>query len=147
MVSILKANASLVAAALLSALLVVGVLTFAGPCVHDDGTQGACFAASQAIFAAAIVALATSVAAVFLKSMRVRGVLSLVAAGAGVLAAASPGTLFPLCMVQTMRCWTVMRPFALVVGIIIAICGVVAAARAFSGKANRQAARRKAGRA
>ena len=147
MVSILKANAPLIAAAILSVLLTVGVLTFAGPCIHEDGTHGACFAASQAILASAFVALVASVVGVVLGNARVRGILSFVAGGAGLFAAASPGLLFPLCMMQTMRCWAIMRPFALIVGILITICGVVAAVRVLSGKTARQSTRRKAGQA
>ena len=31
-----------IVAGVLALLLVVGVLTFAGPCVHDDGTASVC---------------------------------------------------------------------------------------------------------
>lgn len=123
--------------AVLAALLAVGVLTFAGPCMHEDGSQAACFAASQAILAAAIASFFAVVAALLLRNQRAQGVLALVAALAGAFAAASPGGLFGLCMVQTMRCWTTMRPFAMVVGVLICLCGVVAAVRAFRSKAGR----------
>lgn len=136
-VSKIRANLSLVIAAVLSALLVVGVLTFAGPCVHEDGSHGGCFTASQAIVTCAAISLVASIVGIALGKARARGALALVAALAGACAAACPGWLFSLCMVQTMRCWTIMRPFALVLGILVAVCGVVAAVKAFSAKASR----------
>lgn len=121
----------LVTTAVLAALLVVGVLTFAGPCMHEDGSRAACFTASRAILAAAIVSLVMAVAALFLKNRRVQSVFACVSALAGAVAAASPGGLFGLCMVQTMHCWTAMRPFAMVAGALVCVCGVAAAVRAF----------------
>ena len=123
--------------AALALLLAAGVLTFAGPCVHEDGSTAACSAASQAILAAAIASFIAAVVSLLLGSRRAQGALSLVAALAGAFAVAIPGGLFGLCMMQTMRCWTAMRPFAMVVGALICLCGIVAAVRAFRSKAGR----------
>ena len=51
---------------------------------------------------------------------------------AGVFATIAPGGLFALRMVQTMRCWTIMRPFALVFGIVIAFAGAAMLFRAYA---------------
>lgn len=127
----------LIVGAALSALLVVGVLTFAGPCVHDDGSHAACYAASQAILVAGIVALVASVASVIVRGGLARGVLAVSVVLASAFAAVSPGVLFPLCMMQTMRCHLMMRPFALVVGGAVCVCGIVAVVVAFRAKAGR----------
>ena len=127
----------LIVGAAFSALLVVGVLTFAGPCVHDDGSHAACYTASQAILAAGVVAFVASVAGIVVRNDLARCVLAVGAVLAGAFAVASPGALFPLCMMQTMRCHLVMRPFALVVGVVVCVCGIVAAVVAFRAKAGR----------
>ena len=131
MASSIRANLPFVITALAAALLAVGVLTFAGPCVHEDGSPGSCFGASQAVLAAAVASLVFAIAGIAVPNKRIGGALGLAAACAGIVAAASPGGLFGMCMVQTMRCWTIMRPFSLVLGVVIALCGIVAAVMCF----------------
>ena len=112
--------------AIVGALLAIGVSTFAGPCMHDDGTTGACAAASQAVLVAGIVACAVGLLGVlFARNIQANITLSIIGVIAGIVAIASPGGLFAMCMMQTMRCWTIMRPFALVLGAVIAIVSVV----------------------
>jgi len=132
-----RLNIPLIVGVAFSALLVVGVLTFAGPCVHDDGSHAACYAASQAILVAGIVALVASAAGAVMRNSLAQGMLAVSVVLASAFAAASPGVFFPLCMMQTMRCHLIMRPFALVVGVVACICGIVAAVVAFRAKAGR----------
>ena len=127
----LKSKAVQIALLALSVLLVVGVMTFAGPCVHDDGTVAACHEAAQAVLVAGAVASALSLAALFVSNGRASGVIALATACCGAFAAAAPGTLFGMCMMQTMRCWAVMRPFALACGALVCIGGLVVAVRSF----------------
>ena len=103
------------------AVLVAGVLTFAGPCVHDDGTAATCATAAQAVLGAGIVALVAGLAAAFMRSVQAQTILAIAGIVAGIFATIAPGGLFPLCMMQTMRCWTLMRPFAIALGVLIAI--------------------------
>lgn len=108
----------------LSVLLVVGILTFAGPCgVHDDGSVSSCFWAARAILGAGVVLVALSVARLLSRDEGERRGLSFGIALAGGLVAVLPGTLINLCMMQTMRCHTIMRPFALGVGAALAVVG------------------------
>ena len=127
----LKSKPLVCAALVLCVLLVVGSLTFAGPCVHDDGSAAACHAAAHAVTAAGCVGAVAALMALFVRSRAASGVLSLVCAASGLFAAICPGTLFGLCMMQTMRCWTVMKPFALVCGVIVCALGVIAAIMLF----------------
>ena len=108
-------------------LLAVGALTFAGPCVHDDGSVAACHAAAHAVVACGVIAAMASLAALFPRNVRTAWCLAFVSAAAGLFAAVSPGTLFGLCMMQTMRCWTVMKPFALVCGGVVFLCALIGA--------------------
>ena len=108
-----KAAGLVYAAAALSLLLVVGVLSFAGPCVHDDGTTGVCASAGNALAVEGAVMLACCVVG---SLMRKKPVLvmacCIVSAVVGVVGFFTPGTILPLCMMETMRCWTLMAPFA-----------------------------------
>lgn len=110
----------------LSSILLVGILTFAGPCgVHDDGTMSSCYWASRAVLGVGVVLAVISLVRIFERDEGERRGLSFSAALLGVLVAVLPGVLIDLCMMQTMRCHTVMRPFALVMGVLIAVVGGV----------------------
>ena len=121
-----------VAALVIAALLAIGVITFAGPCVHEDGSTAACQGAANAILVAGIAGCIAALASLLARNAKASGVWALVAACCGAFAAAAPGTLLGLCMMQTMRCWTVMRPFALVCGTALFLCAVIAAIRSFA---------------
>ena len=110
-------------------LLLVGVLTFAGPCTHEDGTLAACSTAGQATSIAAALGLALSVVALAVRNRKVSGALALAAAIAAIFAAIAPGTVFPLCMMRSMHCWAVMQPYSLVMGVAAAILCLVGAVR------------------
>ena len=124
----------LVIACLLGVLLVVGVLTFAGPCVHEDGSTSACHDASVAILVAGVASALAALVALISSNHAVTGALSVIAAFAAAFAAFAPGNLFGLCMMQTMRCWTIMKPFALVCGGAIALLALIQAVIAFRNR-------------
>lgn len=111
-------------ATVLSALLVIGILTFAGPCgVHDDGSVSSCHWASRAILGAGVVLVILSVVRIFERDEGERRGLSLGIALVGGLVAALPSFLIDLCMMQTMRCHIIMKPFALAIGIALLVVG------------------------
>ena len=108
----------------LSVLLLAGLLTFAGPCgVHDGGTVSSCHWASRASMGVGVVLALIAIVLIFERDEGERRGLSLAAALLGVLVALMPGVIVDLCMMQTMRCHVVMRPFALVIGVLIAVVG------------------------
>ena len=127
MIEIVKQRPFVVVSLILALLLMVGALTFAGPCVHDDGSASACHAAARAIVGGGVVAIVAALVALLVRNAKLAGFVELVSACVGLFAAASPGTLFGLCMMQTMRCWTVMKPFALVCGGALFLCALVGA--------------------
>lgn len=136
---IVKAKPAHVAALIVAALLTIGVLTFAGPCVHEDGSLAACHGAANAVLYAGVAGCIAALASLLAGNPKVSGACALVVACCGVFAVAAPGTLFSMCMMQTMRCWTVMRPFALVCGVVLLSCAVVAAVRSFVSSRGRLA--------
>ncbi|MBR1828488.1 MAG: DUF4418 family protein [Atopobiaceae bacterium] len=100
----------------LSALLAVGVLTFAGPCVHDDGTVGACYGASRVLVGLGACAFVASVVRVLVSNVTVQRVLTALVLVVGAAAAILPGNVVPLCMMSAMRCNAIMHPFGIAVG-------------------------------
>ena len=116
--------------AVLGVVLVLGAMTFAGPCVHDDGSTSMCRTAQIAIIAGGVAAAVLSVASLLVGNSKAVGVLSIVAAACGVFVAVAPGNAFPLCMMATMHCRLVMQPFAQFAGIAIAVVSLIAGVRA-----------------
>ncbi|MBR0406194.1 MAG: DUF4418 family protein [Eggerthellaceae bacterium] len=111
---------------LLVALLVVGVMTFAGPCTdHDGQTEMSCLWASRAVIAAGVVTAILAIVRIFETDEGERRGLSLSCALLGFLMAALPGPVISLCADPSMHCNSVMRPFVLVVGIAIGVTGAV----------------------
>ena len=98
------------AALLLSVVIAVGSVSFLGPCVHEDGSFGACHWAGQAMLGIGLLLAVLSLAALLVKDGRLRAGLLFAAAAAAVLGLFVPGTLIRLCGMATMRCRAVMRP-------------------------------------
>ena len=115
----------------LGVLAVVGALTFAKPCVHADGSLATCHSAGQAIWILGAVVALCALVQLFSGKLAVKSALADVMAVLGVVMVLAPGTLFPLCMMQTMRCWTTARPFAMLVGGVIAVVALVSAILCF----------------
>ena len=98
------------AALLLSAVTAAGSVSFLGPCVHEDGSFGACHWAGQAMLGIGLLLAVLSLTALLVKDGRVRAGILFAAAAAAVLGVFVPGTLINLCGMATMRCRAVMRP-------------------------------------
>ena len=109
----------------------VGVKTFLGPCVHEDGSFGPCHWAGQAVFGIWLLLLAESL-------LLTAG--SLLSAGASpqgnsgfgtglfsamlctaVLGICMPGGLIRLCSMATMRCLALMRPAMIILFVLAAL--------------------------
>lgn len=101
---------SLIAAGF-SLLLCIGVLTFLGPCVHEDGTTGVCGEAGRlsAILGGCAAAFAL-LSAVLRHKGKLAVCLLILTAGCGAAAFFTPGGIQPLCMMDTMRCRAIMTP-------------------------------------
>lgn len=102
---------------------IVGVMTFAGPCVHDDGSTATCAQASWGIVGGAVFLAGAAIAQVAVEGRTARIVCAVICALLGVFIFLVPGTILPLCMMDTMHCQAVMKPFAQLMGAIAVILG------------------------
>ena len=99
--------------AALALFLCVGTATFLGPCIHEDGSAGPCRDAGTAsvLLSGTLAVLALLP---LLLAIRRAPLLSVVPdAAAAVLSVVLflvPGVLCRLCMMDTMRCLSVMQP-------------------------------------
>ena len=101
------------AAVLVIALLsAAGVSTVLGPCVHEDGSFGACHWAGRALFGISLLLSAQSICALFFsfRNQAVAKGLFLAMALTGAVALFIPGPLISLCTMASMRCRALMRP-------------------------------------
>lgn len=92
----------------LSLAAAIGSFTFLAPCVHDDGTVGACWWAGRTLLGLGCL---LGVFSVFtLLSARARFGTYLAGIAVSVLGILTPGTLISLCRMDSMRCRAVMQP-------------------------------------
>ena len=121
-------------------IALIAVKTFAGPCIHDDGSAAACTGAGDGIMWVSIVATVLALVRLFVPSRAGKIALAVAVAALGVAIALIPGTIMPLCMMETMHCQALMKPTAMVLGVLTAIVGVAGAVlSARAGKASRRA--------
>ena len=66
-----------IVATTLSAVLILGMLTFAGPCAHEDGSAGTCLRAQRAVLGVGAVLLVLSLVRIFERDEGERRGLSL----------------------------------------------------------------------
>lgn len=110
----------------LSLVLLLGtkfVFHACGP--KEDGTFMRCHAAEVAVLIVAAVASLVAVIQFFLKNPRVKAFLSETGILLACLAAAIPGRIFGLCMMESMHCQAVMKPAVTVVSVLLIVAGVV----------------------
>ena len=94
----------------LAAVAAVGSVTFLGPCVHEDGSAGPCAKAGTAVLIAGCVLAVLAVLILAFRGRGIRTVLFIAAAAVSVIGILLPGTLYPLCKMDTMHCRAVMQP-------------------------------------
>lgn len=120
---------------ILAAAIAVGSVTVLGPCVHEDGSAGPCAKAGTTILADGCVLAALALLVLFLRKRGTRIALFAAAAVASVIGILLPGTLFPLCKMDTMHCRAVMQPSMIILfalTLIVSAAGILTA-----GKQNR----------
>jgi len=111
---------------ILAAAAAIGSQSFLAPCIHDDGSFGACHWAGQALCGLGC-ALAL-IAAMCLCLRRARFGLYLGAAPVCLLGILTPGTLIDLCRMSTMRCRTVTQPAMIILFSAALVCALAGAA-------------------
>ena len=124
----MKKNVCGIILAVLGAAIAAGAATVLGPCVHEDGSAAACTAAGTAVLCGGCVLAALAAAILCVRSPAARTVLFFVALCACAVGTALPGTIFPLCKMDTMRCRAVMQPAAIILfaaALIVSACGII----------------------
>ena len=106
---------------ILSLIAAAGSQTFIGPCVHEDGSFGACHWAGQMLLGVGCLLAVLALLALFLPKQR--SGLYLAILPAAVLGIAAPNGLIALCKMDDMRCRMLMRPAMTVLFVIILIAG------------------------
>ena len=108
----------------------VGSVSFLGPCVHEDGTAGACHWAGRSLLGLGSLTTILSLLAVLLPRARFGLYLSI--ALTCILGILTPGTLISLCKMSSMRCRAVMQPAMIILFAaagLTALCGAIACLR------------------
>lgn len=123
---------------IVNALFLAGLLTVLRSCdAAEDGTWMHCHSAWVTVLVLAAAMLALSVLKLFDKNPRVGLAFDIVTVPLAVITALTPGTIIGMCMMNTMRCRSVMRPGVLV------FCVLAALAAAADGLAQRGAIKKK----
>mgnify|MGYP002859955901 CR=1 FL=1 len=112
--------------AVLSAILAIGVVTAFKACAPmEDGSWMNCHNAQMQVFVTAIVITIIAVVNIFLNNKKINLCLGIVGVILAVLAAIVPGIITHLCMMNTMRCHTIMRPYVVVLSVLFIIAQVL----------------------
>ena len=111
---------------LISVFLAVGVKVIFHACgAKDDGSFMHCHDAENTVMYIGIGMAVLSLAGIFIKNKTVSVILSCLSAAAAVVAALIPQTIIKMCMMNTMRCHSVMRPAVIVTCAVFAVCAVM----------------------
>ncbi len=106
---------------LLCLILLIGTLTiFSGCAMKDDGTWMKCHKAQIAVNIGAAILTVLSALQVFIHKNPVKVLLSVSIAAGSVIVFLIPGILMLMCMMHTMRCYTLMQPFVRIISVLIA---------------------------
>ena len=106
----------------LSVVFLIGILTFFAPCSpRDDGSWMTCHWAGQAVTGIAAVLLVISVIHLVVKDAKVKQGLALAMIPVALFSIILPGNMIDLCMMDTMRCRSVMRPATLIVSVLVIV--------------------------
>ena len=116
-----------------SLVVAIGSVTFLGPCVHEDGSVGACHWASRALLGLGCLLAVLSVLALLVRPARTGIYLSILPVC--ILGMLTPGTLISLCRMSTMHCRAVMQPSMLV---LLAVAGLASLAGIWACLRNRK---------
>ena len=110
---------------MLSLIIVTGSQTFLSPCVHEDGSFGACHWAGRSILGLGGALGVLAALALCVKRARPGVYLgTLPVCALGIL---TPGTLIDLCRMSTMRCRMVMQPATVILFSAALLCGLAGA--------------------
>ena len=113
----------------LAMIIAVGSVTVLGPCIHEDGSEAPCTGTGRAILADGILLAVLSVFLLFIKAPKMRLILFMITAVAALAGILMPGTLLPVCKMDTMHCRMVMQPAIIILfalALLTSACGTMA---------------------
>ena len=110
----------------LSVFLTVGVKFVFHACGSKaDGSFMNCHKAEQIVFITGCVLTVMSVLLLVLKNAKVRKVLAVAMIPVSIVTALIPNTIIKLCMMNDMRCHTVMKPAVIIISVVIAAYSLI----------------------
>ena len=92
---------------------------------QEDGGYMACHWAQQAVMAAGIILTVQAAALVCTSDKKIQQIISLTIAGGAIVTALIPNIMINLCMMPTMHCNAVMRPWTIVCCVVLFIVCVI----------------------
>ena len=110
---------------ILAVCVSVGSQTFLSPCVHEDGSFGACHWAGQTLLGLGCVLAVLAVLSLCVKRARFGSLLG--ALPVCVMGILTPGTLIDLCRMSTMRCRMLMQPGMIILFSAALLCALIGA--------------------
>ncbi len=109
----------------LSVLLSGGVMTVFRACSpKEDGTWMHCHHAQMIVFCLGVVLTVLTIVSMFIQNQKIKMWLKIVTGLVCVAAMLVPGTLVKMCMMNDMRCHSVMKPFVWVLGGLLLLASV-----------------------
>ena len=110
---------------ILSIIVIIGSQSFLSPCVHEDGSFGACHWAGQALLGLGCALGVIGALALCVSRARFGAYLS--AMPLSVLGILPPGTLIDLCHMSPMRCRMLMQPAMIILFSAALLCSLIGA--------------------
>jgi len=103
----------------ISLFCAIGLMTFCRACdLKPDGSWMRCHAAQMMAFAVSLCLTLIMLCPAFIKNKLARSIFYVLGLAGGILLFLVPGIIKPLCMMQTMRCYTHMQPYVRVLSIV-----------------------------
>ncbi len=113
---------NLIAALVLS----VGIMTVFQACaLQDNGSWMKCHDAQLYIFYIGIVITLLSLLYIFINSRLSKLIINTLVIGLAILQAFLPGNILSMCSLFSMRCYTIMKPFSIIMGVILVLLSVI----------------------
>ena len=110
----------------LSVLLAAGVQTVFRACAQkEDGTWMHCHEVQKYLFIIGIILALLSVLGLAVKKRTAAILLDFASIVFAAVAVLLPGTVMQMCMMDTMRCYTMMQPYARVTGVALILVSVI----------------------
>ncbi len=105
----------------LSLLLALGSFTVFAACgVKEDGSWMRCHSAQTTVTLCAVLLSAFLVLPAFIRKRALRIVLNGIGIAGSIAVFLIPGKLMPMCMMHTMRCYTLFQPFVRIMAVLVA---------------------------